>query len=271
METRAAEQSGIWPAATAPREDWAAEVRAVLAKDIRSELRTKAALATILLFALSTLTIISMTVKTEGPGLTELVLVPNYVQLIQQDPRAQVLQTIPHGSVMRHDLLSTLLWVILFFSAMAGLPRTFVKEEEMGTAAVLRLTARPTAVFGGKLLFNGFLMLVVAVVILPPYVLLFKPYVANWLLFLAYLGVGGLAMAGSATILGALVARAGGKAYLMLPIAFPLSLPILVLGINGSSAASQGIAGNQLVGLVSYVVAMVTLSAMLFDRVWSDA
>jgi len=82
--------------------------------------------------------------------------------------------------------------------------------------------------------------------------------------------VGAIGMSGSATILGAMVARAGGKTYLMLPLAFPILLPIVIVSISGTAAAMLGKPGNWLIFLVSYQVMMLTLSGMLFEKVWSD-
>jgi heme exporter protein B len=39
------------------------------------------------------------------------------------------------------------LWVVIFFGAMSGLSRTFVTEEERGTAMTLQLLASPSAVY----------------------------------------------------------------------------------------------------------------------------
>ncbi len=252
------------------RENWWGETWAVFLKDVRSEMRTPSAVATILLFGLVTLVTVSFLVRVEGQGLTELGLIENYVEVLQADPNARILGTVPEGTPTRHAVLAGLLWIILFFSAMAGLPRTFLKEEEMRTAPALRLTALPSAVFAGKLLFNVGLMLTVVSVIFPLYLFMLHPWIKNWPLFVGYLVAGSLGMAGSTTIVGAMVARAGGRTYLMLPLAFPILLPILVFAINGTAAASRGIPGNYLIPLVSYVVAMVTLSALLFDYVWSD-
>ena len=263
--------SGEAPAVSKARDDWRAEAWAVFQKDLRSELRTRAALVTILLFAVVTLIVIAFTARPEGEGLTQQGLDPNYRQLIAQGRDQELLRGVPEGTKTRQELLSALMWVILFFSAMAGLPRTFVKEEEMRTAAALRLAARPGAVFAGKLLFNALLVLSVLVVVLPLYLILYVPVILNWPLFLGFLVTGSLAMAGSATILGAIVARAGGKTYLMLPLAFPILLPILILGVKGTTAAIGGTGSNLLPALVSYMVAMVTVSALLFDKVWTDA
>ena len=49
---------------------------------------------------------------------------------------------------------AVLLWIILLFSAAAGLPRAFVHEEETQTATALRLAATPSALFCGKLLYG---------------------------------------------------------------------------------------------------------------------
>jgi heme exporter protein B len=207
---------------------WWSEAWAVFVKDIRSELRTRAALSTILLFSLVVLLITAFLMTTHGYGLDRVLRpVEEIRRIAAENPtfkETDITQAYPGTSFARASILSALLWITLFFSAMAGLPRAFVKEEEMRTAAALRLAARPSAV-----------------------------------------------LAGSATILGAIVAQAGGKSYLMLPLAFPIVLPILVFTIKGSTSAMLGNPGNQVVGLVSYTVAMVTLSAMLFDKVWGDA
>lgn len=250
---------------------WPAEAWAVFVKDVRSEVRSPSAIGTILLFAVVTLVIVGMTCRLEGEGLTTRGLVENYREVLQHDPSAMILRTVPEGTANRHQLLSALLWIILFFSAMAGLPRTFVKEEEARTAVALRLMARPSAVLGGKLLFNACLMLLVSAVVSTIYLFLLTPWIADWPRWFALVLTGSLGMAGSATIIGAIAARAGGKTYLMLPLAFPILLPILVFAINGTTAASRGIPGNHLIPLVSYITGMVTVSALLFEQVWSDA
>lgn len=250
---------------------WWSEAWAVFIKDVRSELRTRAAVSTILLFALVVLMITAFLHTTEGFGLTQVPLSrEEFLEALRTNPTAQPFRSAEGTTLLRASILSALLWIVLFFSAMAGLPRAFVKEEEMRTAPALRLAARPAAVFAGKLLFNAVLILAVVAVILLPFLILFRPIVASWPLFLASLPAGALAMAGAATIVGAMVARAGGKTYLMLPLSFPILLPVLAFAINTTTAALSGTGSNQLVVLVSYGVLMVTASAFLFEAVWSD-
>jgi heme exporter protein B len=261
-------------AKTLPRSHagWWGEVLAVFVKDLRSELRTRAALTTILLFSIVTLVIVSVAIPWDSQILSWIPLSGSeYREELERNPEALPFRATAQSTQIRAALLSGMLWVILFFSAMAGLPRAFVKEEEMRTAAALRLAARPTAVFWGKLLFNCALMVTVAVVLFPFFLFLMRPAVADWVSLLLFLMVGVLTLAGSATIFAAMVARAGGKAYLMLPISAPLLLTVLVPAINGTANAIYGKPDNNLLVLVSYLVAMVACSSFLFEKVWSDA
>jgi heme exporter protein B len=243
-------------------ESWWGEAVSVLMKDLRSEFRSKSAIGSILIFAFTAMVLISFTVKTHGPGLTQIIAT--------EQELAQGLPLIRTGHTEdRAILLSTLFWIVLYFSAMTALPRVFVKEEEMRTAPALRLAARPSAIFAGKLCFNLLLLELLTLLLLPLFVLFFQPQVAHWALLITYLLLGAAAVAGTATILGAIVARAGNRGYLMAVLGLGPLLPILVLTINGTAAAIYGSPGNILLGLVSYLVVMTVLSSLLFERVWN--
>jgi heme exporter protein B len=247
------------------RENWWDEVRAVLVKDFRSELRAKSAVTTILMFALTTMALISLLVVTTGVGFTTDLVADLKAAVLRGD---RIWYT--RHSEARATLLATLYWIVLYFSAMAGLSRVFVKEEEMRTAPMLRLAARPSAVFTGKLLFNVALLELVALLILPFFLLFFQPQVHSWPLLMSFLVLGPAAMACAATILGAMASRARNGGYMMVILGFAPLLPILVLAINGTAAAIYGSGGNNLLPLVSYLIVMTLVSGLLFERVWSD-
>lgn len=222
---------------------WAAEVRAVFLKDALTEFRTRAAVNAILLFALTTLFVVSISLTTKG---------------------------LPPGAQAR--LQAALLWIVLFFSAMSGLPRVFVKEEDGRTVMALRLAARPGTLFAGKLLFNAALLLAVTIAVVPLYLILMEPAVQRWGPFMAVLLLGMSGLAGASTLLAALIAKTSNRGSLFVVLAFPVLLPVLVCAINGSVAAFAA-AGREelrsnLIGLAAYLGAMVTASVMLFDYVW---
>src|SRR5438046_8162739 len=104
--------------------------RAVLRKDLEIEFRTRYGVSAVVMFLLVTV--------------------------------AVILYSTP-GEQLQPSILSALLWIALFFGAMTGLSRSFVSEEERGTALLLRLYANGEGVFVGKLVYNLGLMFALAV------------------------------------------------------------------------------------------------------------
>jgi heme exporter protein B len=227
--------------------DWASETAAVFVKDFQSELRSKVSASTVLLFGATALALVSL--------------------------HTGVLPGLPDGT--RATLKASLLWIILFFSAMSGLARVFVKEEDTRTVAALRLAARPTVVYAGKLLFNVVLLAAVTVLVVPLFVILMAPEVARWDLFLATVLVATIGLAGASTIVAAIVAKASTRGSLFVVLAFPLLLPLLTSAVQGTRAAMLGGRAipeslSNLTVLTCFTVAMITASAMLFPYVWED-
>jgi heme exporter protein B len=220
------------------------EAGAVLGKDVRTELRTRVALSTLGLFSLTTLAAVSYTI---GP-----------FRIAASD---------------RPFLLSALLWIVLFFAAMAGLDRSFVKEEESHTAPLLRLSASPLAVWAGKLLYNAALLAVLMTVLVPLYCGLMGLKVASpgWLV--AVLAAGGWALAVTTTMVAAIIARAMTRGALFPVLSIPLLLPLLIFVIQGTRAAVEGSPEGifaTLRAVVSFGGVMTVLSVLLFPVVWHD-
>ena len=105
-------------------------------------------------------------------------------------------------------MLAVLLWIVIFFSALAGLDRSFVKEEESHTAPLLRLAASPSAVWFGKLLFNLLVIYVLMAILVPLFCVLMGYKILMVFDFVLILGLGGYALAVITTIVAAIIARA---------------------------------------------------------------
>lgn len=214
---------------------------AVFRKDLTCEFRTRYAINAIALFAVTTLVAVSFAIG--GVGVSK-------------------------------SVQASLLWIIIYFSALSGLARVFVMEEEGGTADALRLAAAPGAVFGGKLLFNLVLLAALEIVIVPLFVGMMSLEVRCWPLMVAILTIGSMGLAVSSTMVAAIVSRANAKGALFAVLSFPLLLPVLVSGINGTKAALSSAmlgAGMQDVKLlVSYTGVMFIMSLLCFRFVWED-
>jgi heme exporter protein B len=225
---------------------WAAETGAILFKELRTEWRTRVALSSVGLFALSSLTLIALALG-GGPR-----------------PTAEV--------------AAALVWVVMFFTAATGLGRVFVQEEERGTALALRLCARATTVWTGKFAANLLLLLALTALAVPMLLALLNAPPENGALLFCVLLLGSLGIAAVMTTTAALVAQASAKGGLLAALSFPLLVPLLLAGVHGTKAALGvgnpggrfGAGAGDLQVLGSYGVIAVTASLLLFDFVWND-
>jgi heme exporter protein B len=213
----------------------------ILQKDLRLELRNRAAINAIMLFSVTALMIISF-----AGGVKDLPITAK-------------------GGLM---------WVLLFFAAFSGLAHVFLQEEESQTALGLRLSAAPNAVFVGKLLFNLLLMGLLVVVLAPLSVIVLKIPVERPLMFTISLLAGSLGLAIAATIVAAIIAQARGKGALYGALGFPILLPQLMLAVAATKQAIDPNAGGDgwtfTGGLISFAVMLTVAAFWVFPTVWEE-
>lgn len=185
-----------------------------------------------------------------------------------------ILFSIGQENISGH-LTGGLLWVVIFFSAMSGLSRAFVSEEDRGTTLTLQLIAAPSTIFNGKLIFNVVLVYLMNIAIIILYTLLFESFVIqNFSVFFLAALFGSFGIAVSSTIIAAIISKASAKGTLYPVLAFPILLPLILIlleltksSIDGKSLDSVFV---ELAVLVCYDVIMLTASYMLFDFIWKD-
>lgn len=176
---------------------------------------------------------------------------------------------------INESLTGGLFWVVIFFTAMSGLSRAFVSEEERGTTLTLQLIASPTVVFTGKLLFNLILVFCMNTVIALLYSALFEAFILkNFSLFLATFILGNIGLAVASTIIAAIISKAGAKGTLYPVLSFPILLPLILTSVQLTLFAFDGTsfetAKFELAIVVGYDVIITTASYMLFDFIWKD-
>ena len=211
-------------------------------KDFKSELRTRYAINALAMFIIVAISVILFSVGNEkiSPSLT-----------------------------------GGLFWVVFFFTAMSGLSRAFVSEEERGTSLTLQLIAAPSTVFLGKLLFNIILVFAMNTIIAVLYSAIFEAFIIqNFVLFLVSFVLGNIGLAVSSTIIAAIIAKAGAKGTLYPVLSFPILLPLILTSVQLTLFSLDGIsferAKFELAIVVSYDIIMMTASYMLFDFIWKE-
>jgi len=221
---------------------WIKSTVTVFTKDLQSELKTRYALNALVMFVVVTLSIVLFSIA---------------------------------GESVSPSLLAGILWIVIFFSAMSGLSRTFVSEEERGTVMTLQLIAQSSMVYFGKLLFNLVLIVSLNIFIVISYLIVMGGFVVkNYAIFLMTILLGSIGLAGASTIIAAIIAKANTKGTLYPVLSFPILLPLLLTVMNATKLAVEGAPFADALGefkiLISYSVVVITASYLLFDFVWKD-
>ncbi len=211
-------------------------------KDWQSEIRTRYAINALAMFILVTISVIMFSIGNEK---------------------------------LSADLTGGLLWVVIFFSAMSGLSRAFVSEEERGTTMTLHLIASPSTIYSGKLIFNLLLVFLMNLVITILFSMLFPSFIIkNFLLFTIAFFFGNIGIAVSSTIIAAIISKASSKGTLYPVLSFPILLPLILtlLELTKFSMEGNSVAASQveIYVLLCYDVIMTTASYLLFDFIWKE-
>lgn len=214
-------------------------VELVFRKELTLGLRFKAAWAAMFLFALTTLSCISLALQ---------------------------------GSALEPRLLAALFWVILFFSSLAGADRVFGDEDMAGTLLVLKVYGPSQAILLGKMLYTAFILLILAVFITPLFLIFMNGSAALPGLLLGTLaaGIWGIAAAGTliASLLVGASVHSGLFSILMLPVILPVFIPAIALM---AAAFGDGTASlSYLVSMILYDLILTVGASLLFDYLWYE-
>lgn len=251
-----------------PESGWLTEAWALFAKDVQAELRTKVAISAVGVFTLSALLLITL-----ATALLKQVQTVDVLRLPDTLTRDQLMAQM-HPAWDAPSKMG-MLWVLLCFAAFAGLAHSFVHEEETGTVTALRLSMSAGAVYAGKLTFNLVVVFCVALVVTPLYMLITGMPMGSPLVFLLVMVSGCIGLAGAATIVAALAAKARGTGALFGAIGLPLLIVFLMLLLNASATLyvinpSPIRILRDVGGLLSYGVLMIAVSSLTFGFVWED-
>jgi heme exporter protein B len=211
---------------------------AILRKECVSEWRTRLGANAALLFAITALTSVSFAVGRLGS---------------------------------RTDVLAALLWIVLLFAALASLSHTFVRESDARTMTLLRLVAPPAAIAAGKLLFNLLFLALIEAITVPVFLVLMGGPAPAWGPLLATLALGSVALAATATLVGAVLAQTRSRGALFAAVSLPLLLPVLAAAVGATRAQWVGNpVGAELRLLAGYAAAVLAASVLVYEHLWED-
>ncbi len=217
------------------------QVLAILAKDLRTEWRTREVFTFMFVFAVLVLVIFNFAIGA-GP---------------------EAIRKVAPG----------ILWVALLFATVLGLQRTAqLESEEDCFQGVLLAIGDRSVVFVAKVLLNICYLLIVTLCALPLFSIWFRVDVAPHLGSISVvltLGMVGLSLVGTLFSTISMNTRTRG---LLLPLLFlPLSVPLTIAAVYATTDLLQGKTladiGDYLTLMIVYDIVFLVISVLVFDYV----
>lgn len=219
------------------------KVWAIAAKDLRAELRAKESLSVMVAFSLLAVLIFGLAFDLRVPEAT--MVVPG------------------------------VLWVVILFSGVLGLNRSFGAEVDRSTMPALLLApVDRSAIYFGKFLAQLVFMLINAAIIMPFALILFDTNLLQpWIMVGVLLGTVGYVAVG--TLFAALAANSRARESLLPILLLPVMVPIFMAGVGLTAAVLDGRAFEDfqrwLWVMVVYDLLFVTVAYLVFDLIWEEA
>ena len=224
---------------------FARSVWLILRKDLTVEVRSREIAYTTLFFAASCVLIFAFALVREGKA--------------------------PEGGA------AGILWIAVLFAGTLALGRAFERERQSETLRALLLSPMPRpAIYLGKLLGIVALLAGTELVLVPLVVLLFSARLFAhpfWLLGIVITATVGIAAVG--TLFAAMLVRARSRDVLLPVLLYPVVVPVIIAGVQGTAALLQPVFDPALVRfwlllLVTFDIVFVVLALWTFEAVMSD-
>ena len=175
------------------------------------------------------------------------------------------------------DVGAGILWIAVAFAGTLALGRAFERERQSETLRALLLAPvdRP-ALYVAKLIGVMTLMTAVEVLIVPLVALLFQaPLFGHLGMLLALLLAGTVGFTAVGTMFAAMLARARSRDVLLPVLLYPMTVPVIIAGVRGTSALLQAspdpaVARAWLSLLLAFDVVFITLALWTFEPVMAD-
>lgn len=219
------------------------KVWAVAAKDIRAELRAKESFSAMAAFGLLAVIIFGLAF----------------------DLRVPDAEMVAPGVI----------WVVIFFTGVLGLNRSFGAEIDRGSLSALLLApVDRSAIYFGKVLAHLVFLLATEAIILPTIFVIFDVNILRpWILVGVLLGTFGYV--GVGTLFGALTASTRARESMLPILLLPVMAPVFVAGVGLTANVLDGRAfadfQRWLLVLAVYDLVFVTIAFLVFDLIWEEA
>lgn len=174
------------------------------------------------------------------------------------------------------DVAAGLIWMTMVFGGLLGVGRTFHLEAQDG--AFMGILTSPTpkdAIYLGKTVSNFALLYVVALLVLAVFSLFFGVNLGPNVVLVAFvLGLGALGFVALGTLFAAVSAGTSMGETLLPILVFPLLVPMVIFGVGATGRLIAGRPFSEVEGNVrmlgAFALAAIAVGAVLFRYVVED-
>ncbi len=166
---------------------------------------------------------------------------------------------------------NALFWIILLFSAINAIAKSFVGENQARNLYYYTLVPAQ-AVILSKIVYNALLMGVLAFISYLFYSLVMGNPVQDQSLFIFNMFLGAFGFASTLSLIAGIASKSNNNGTMMAILSFPILIPMLVLIIKISKNAVDGLERanvvDELLTVGAINVIVITLSYLLFPYLW---
>ncbi len=168
---------------------------------------------------------------------------------------------------------NTLFWIILMFTAVNAIGKSFTQDTE-GRILYYYTLSSPAAIILSKIVYNSLLMIVLTLSGFAVYQMAMGNPVEDLPMFLVALTLGSIGFASVLTMISAIAAKAGSNGMLMAVLSFPMVIPLLLMAVKLSKNAMDGLDPSVSYDEISILLAIdalvISLSLILFPYIWKS-
>lgn len=166
---------------------------------------------------------------------------------------------------------NALFWIIILFASINAVAKSFIQEKQERLLYYYTIIS-PQALIIARIVYNAFLLMLVALLGFFFYsVILGNPVINRWL-FLGIIFLSSIGFSSTLTLISAIASKAGDNQTLMAVLGFPIILPMLLMVIKVSKNAIDGLALSasldELITLLAINIIVGAVSFLLFPYLW---
>jgi heme exporter protein B len=177
------------------------------------------------------------------------------------------------GGTVQIPTWNALYWIIILFSSVNAVAKSFIQENS-GRQLYYYMIASPESIIISKILYNTCLTLVLSLLGYVVFSVVMGNPVQDQPMFLLNLFLSAIGFSSCLTMVSSIAGKAGNNGTLMAILSFPILIPILLLAIqiskNAIDGLDRGISLDKIITLLAINGVIAATSYLLFPYVWKS-